>query len=162
MIVTENIKEYLLKDVKKYNNVKAAFNFDEKYNTSISQVYKFPFNFTTDEVWSIIMYDIKYYKKNNKSTDKVDILIDNLTNEHFPYVDFNRLSEKQKFHILCGMSSCFNSNDIIWFSIDEVCGYNNNDVNSEIDKLSLEMQHDIQWVMSPKTFSKMKKQLKLI
>lgn len=159
--VDRNIdKKYLLKYLRKFNNHKPALEFDKKYGTTLSQEYTFPFDLTADEVWNIIEYDLTYYKKHKEESEKYSILFENLTNEYFPYVDFDNISRRQKAQILDGMASCFNSDDIIWFSIDEMYHYKNIEVNKEIENFSQSIEKDIQWVMSPKTLKKMKKQLK--
>lgn len=159
--VDRNIdKKFLLKYVKNVDNFKPSVYFDEKYSTTLSQEYTFPFGLTANEVWNIIEYDITYYKKHKEESEKYSILLENLTNEHFPYVDFDKISRSQKAQILDGMASCFNSDDIIWFSIDEMYHYKNIEVNKEVEKLPNNIQNDIRWVMSLKTLKTMKTQLK--
>lgn len=153
-------KNYLLSGIKEFKNFKPSKFFDSKYGTTLSQDYTFPFDLTADEVYGIIRYDIDYYKKHNVESEKYEILIDNLTNEYFPYVNFDDIDKRQKECILSGMASCFNSDDIIWFSVYEMFAYKNIEVNSETDKFPKVIEKDIQWVMSPSTLSNMKKQLK--
>ena len=152
-------KKYLLKGVKKIKNKKPSKNFDIKYGTSLSQNYNFPFELTADEVFNIIWYDLEYNRKYEEESEKYKILIDSFTNEYFPYVDFNNINNLQKYYILNGMVSGFNYDDIIWFSIKEMFYFKNINVNKEIENFPNQIQKDIQWVISPKTLKKMKKQL---
>lgn len=150
-------KETLLNGIIEVRNFKPSVLFDEKYGTSISQEYKFPFDLTADEVWNIIDYDNKYYDKYHKLSKKFMKLFNNFTNEYFPYVDFNTIDDNTKNAILCGMSSGFNKDDIIWFSIKNMFYGINHEVNNEVNKFPKEIQDDIQWVMSPNTLKKIKK-----
>ena len=149
-------KEILLKNIKEVRNSKPSLEFDNKYGTNLSQEYKFPFDLSADEVWNIISYDIKYYDKYNKDSKQMILLLNSFTNDYFPYVDFNKIDINEKAQILNGMSSGFNKDDIIWFVIDKMYYYKNNNVNNEIEKFPKQIQDDIHWVLSPKTLNKLK------
>lgn len=158
----EHIKESLLnrknilKGIKEVINFKPAKIFDEKYGTNLSHDYKFPFDLTADEVWNIISYSNKYYNKYKKETNKLISILNNLSEEHFPYTDLSKLNTNQKIDLLFGMSSCFNPDDIIWFVVNGIKYSDNTKINYELNKLPEEVVDDIQWVVSPNTLIKLK------
>lgn len=149
-------KETILKGIKEVINFKPTIIFDEKYGTNLSQIYNFPFGLTADEVWNIISYSNKYYDKYKKESNKLIDVLNNLSEEHFPYTDLSNLDINQKIDLLFGMSSCFNSDDIIWFVVNGIKYSDNTKINYELNKLPREVVDDIQWVVSPKTLIKLK------
>jgi hypothetical protein len=55
------------------------------------------------------------------------------------------------------MTSNFNEDDIKWFSIDGIKHHNNTEVNKRIEEeLPEDVQEEIGWVPSPKTYEKIK------
>ena len=149
-------KDYFTNGIEKVKNAKPAVNFDRKYGTKLSQEYNFPFGLTADEVWNLISYNNKFYDKNEKDSQKLIQFSNNLTKEHFPYTDLSKLNINQKMNLLFGMSSCFNSDDIIWFVINGINYSKNTKINNEIKKLSKQVIYDIEWVVSPNTLIKLK------
>jgi len=149
------------------NNEKITYDFDKKYGTSISQTYKYPFNLTDDDVWKAwTECKSRAYLPTVPSNvaqgycDTWDNIINALDETHFPYSGVKSLSKEIKRHILCGMASSFNFDDIVHFSIDGIPGYLNTDVSEEIKKtFPPEIVYDIQWVVSPKTLEKLKEQI---
>ena len=65
-------------------NHKPALEFDQKYGTSISQEWKFPFDMMADDVWNLITTKIGY-----RVEPQVKRFVDALTIEHFPYRDLD-------------------------------------------------------------------------
>lgn len=153
-------KETILKGIKEVINFKPTIIFDEKYGTNLSQIYNFPFGLTADEVWNIISYSNKYYDKYKKESNKLIDVLNNLSEEHFPYTDLSNLDINQKIDLLFGMSSCFNSDDIIWFVVNGIKYSDNTKINYELNNFPNEVVNDIQWVVSPKTLIKLKKHFK--
>lgn len=151
--------DILISFYKKHGNHKPAVIFDKKHGTSLSQTYNYPNNLSENEVWNIIIeYLSQRHTKNINDFDKlIDIL--NKLNKYFFYVDMKDLSIDDKFNILYGMVSGFNSDDIIWFSVDHNTGMRNKYVNKEISKLPHNIRQNIGWVLSPKTLKKLKEQL---
>lgn len=148
------------KDFEERENKKAAVDFDKKFGTTLSQHYKYPNNMSENDVW----YNIKKYSANKKyGLESFDRLMDilNQLDDYFPYIDLSNLSNKEKFDILYGMVSGYNSDDIIWYSVDHMIGTKNIEVNNEIEKLPYHIKINIGWVLSPKTLKKLKKQLHL-
>lgn len=134
-------------------NIKPSRIFDKEFGTSLSQRYKFPDNLYEDEVWKIIEDSNKVYGYDR--SERVKNLIKKLNYGHFPYMCVEYLDDNVKYKILCGMASCFNYDDIVWFSINGVYAYNNDDVNNELKKYPNINKH-IGWVVSPKTLKKIK------
>jgi hypothetical protein len=142
--------------VDSFFNDKPSKNFDQKYNTCLSQDYVFPFNLTADAVWIII--------KTSDITDDYTMINNILDNLDFPYIDVKTLSFYGKKDVLMGMASCFNSDDIVWYVQGNVgCSPASRKVEEEIHKeLGIMVtQWDLQWVVSEKTWMKMKEQLLL-
>lgn len=137
-------------------NHKPAVEFDEYFGTNLSQKYTFPFGLTDDEVWTI-----HCNCRDNDICDDFDNLLKNLNYSHFPLKGIESLSndDDTKYQILLGMASGFNYDDIIWFAIDHMYHYKNIEVNAEIEKMPKFIENKIQWVLSPKTVEKLKKEL---
>jgi hypothetical protein len=135
-------------------NYKPAVDFDEYFGTNLSQKYKFPFGLTDDEVWAIHVDCI-----DNKNCNEFDNILKNLNYSYFPLKGIESLSNDTKYQILLGMASGFNYDDIIWFAIDHMYYFKNIEVNAEIKKMPKYIENKIQWVLSPKTAQKLKKEL---
>lgn len=157
-LIKENIERFL--KVKKIENYKPSRHFDQKFGTSISGYYKFPFGLDEDVVWSVIL---PYHLKRENEELTKDIL-NEFTSVHFPYVNIEKLDEETKLQILMGMCSGFNKDDIIWWSI-----YNNRGLHHEENKKimslfslkfgpSFYMSH-VNWLPSRKTFNKIDKEM---
>ena len=127
-------------------NHKPAVEFDEKYGTSISQEWKFPFDMMADDVWNLIKYRVE---------PQVKRFVDALTIEHFPYRDLDKLDYEEKSDILMGMCSGLNMDDILYFSVERVYGFMNREISDALDRMGLEHK----WVVSQKTFEKIKEQV---
>ena len=108
-------------------NHKPALEFDQKYGTSISQEWKFPFGHTADEVWKNIQ------GKSYKDTFNFGPYINALSIEHFPYKDLDKLNYDEKCDILMGMCSGFNMDDILYFSVEKVYAFMNREVSDALD-----------------------------
>lgn len=130
-------------------NFKPALYFDCTYGTNIHTYYKFPFGLNADEAFNILT---PYWKESLEKTN----LIESLNDSHFPF-DIKNLTFEQKYHILQGMAAGLPIDDIIYFSVDDIKDYMNNDIKSEMKCFSLKTQ----WVVSPKTWNKIKEQLKI-
>jgi len=137
------------------SNYKPAVEFDKFFGTNLSQKYKFPDNLTDDEVWKIYV-DCK----DNDNYDKFDNILNKLDYSYFPYNGIELLSDDDKCSILLGMASGFNYDDIIWYTIDKMPHYKNKEVNDELKKIP-HIERKIEWVLSPKTLKKLKKQLNI-
>ena len=131
-------------------NCKPAVEFDERYGTSISQEWKFPFDHSADDVWKNIQ------GKDYRGTSRFGLYLDALTVDHFPYEHLDKLDYDQKCDILMGMCSGFNIDDILYFSVDKIYAYKNKHVSDELDSMGLIQE----WVVSEKTLVKIKAQLK--
>lgn len=139
--------------MRKYEkNNKPAEYFDSIYGTSLAQKYKFPNDLHENAVWEIIT--LSHNKKGR--SDELQDLINKLNYGHFPYMCVEYLSDDVKFNILCGMASCINFDDIVWYSINGVYSYMNIEVNNELNK-HIDISKHIGWVVSPKTLEKIKK-----
>jgi hypothetical protein len=136
-------------------NFKPAVIFDEKYGTNVAQHYKFPGGYDEDEVWDIIM--TWFWFHTNEYQDELAQMCDDLDENYFPYPNVKSLDQNTKFQIIKGMASCFNVDDIVWFSVNGIKGFMNTEVHEEQKKLGIFSQ--VQWVMSPKTLFKVKSQL---
>ena len=146
-----------------YYNDKPAVKFDQQFGTHLSQDYSFPGNRDADEIWDIIKDCIskKSWRTDGVSDcDTLKLVLDNLGKEHFPLNGIEGLDDNTKLDILMGMSSGFNIHDIYWFSIKRIMAFMNKDINDQCLKLfPYEVNRAIQWVISPPTFEKMKKEL---
>ena len=92
--------------------------------------------------------------------DKLKLILDSLGKEHYPLNGIEELDDNTKLDILMGMSSGFNIQDIYYFSVQRVMAFMNKDINDQCLKLfPYEVNRAIQWVISPPTFEKMKKEL---
>jgi len=114
---------------------------------------------TEEDVWRD--YILCYEKNKCNSFDRI---VMNLESFHFPYPNVDKLTFYEKSNILLGMVSGYNYDDIVWFSIKKLVGFTleSKKIKEEFEKyLTPEMIFDIQWVMSEKTFDKLKKELKL-
>jgi len=168
-VITESQKEYLVA------NHKPSAEFDEKYGTTLSQKYQFPFGMTDDMVW-YYFFKCKVespgtwddFRSPNRFRNTPDVycktwnkIVNALTSEYFPYDGVESLDFNIKSDILRGMSSQFNVDDIIHFSINGVYGYNNMDIENEINRTFPKSVTDsIHWVVSKPTLEKMKIQIK--
>ena len=136
-------------------NTKPALDFDKKYGTKLStEWFNFPRNLSSDMLWDIFTstgyFDSQLYRE----------ISNELSFEHFPYKNIELLTINQKYHILQGMVSGFNYDDIVNYSIKGIYGYMNTDVVNTIIKLYGNIvERDVQWVMSPQTLNKLKKEL---
>ena len=145
-------------------NKQSAVELDEKYGTSISKTdWKFPDNYTLEEVQNKIIYPA-VYRRNFKDELRLEEYISKLNKSHFNYPRFNSLTDDDLYYILNGMVSGYNYDDIVYFIKD--WDYKNpadqntqNTINDELIKLGVDKSY-LQWIISPKTFKKLKEQLK--
>ena len=151
-------------------NDKPARQFDNLFNTNISQEWEFPLNYSSEEVWRSISGcrralhgawddDDEIYKDEGECEMMNDIL-DNFTEEYFPLSGLKHFDEQTKIHILQGMASEFNADDIIDWAIHGIMAWNS-PVKYDVDKLENKLNFNIQWVPSIKTVNKIKKSLRL-
>ena len=134
-------------------NDKPSLRFDQKYGTNLSKKYSYPDDLDEDEVSKIL----KYCQNKQERCDEVGKLIDNLTSQYIDIPNVEGLPKNQKMDILYGMTSNFNEDDIKWFSIDNIKQYNNTEINKKIEEeLPTDVQEDINWVLSPQTYEKIK------
>jgi hypothetical protein len=138
-------------------NRKPAVEFDEIYDTHISQHYSFPDGLDEDQIWAIMSGTFSK-KRDEKDPEVLEIILSKLSSEHFPYPGVDQLSYDTKRAILSGMASCFNVDDIVWFSIDEIYAYMNDEVHKELYKMGV--YDNVAWVMSPKTLKRVKAEMK--
>lgn len=133
------------------NNEMLAKEFDSKYGTNISKEYDFPFRYTANQVWK--MFADNY---NHKENEEEWVRLVNNIDKHFPYADLTDMPFDIKEKIALGMASTFNPDDIIWFAVKGIKGFMN-PIKDEVS--AFEKKHDIiiPWVLSPKTFEKIKK-----
>jgi len=134
-------------------NSKPALEFDQKYGTNVSKKYKYPFDLDEDEVSKIL----KYCNVKKVRCDEVNKLIENLTSEYIDLPNVENLPKNQKIDVLYGMTSNFNEDDIKWFSIDGIKAYLNTEINNKMEEeLPEDVVENISWVLSPKTYQKIK------
>lgn len=136
----------------KKNNFKPALHFDQMYGTSLHTEYKFPGGITADEAYNILSGNWFWKSGVPKRTTE---LINALSEKHFP-VKISSLSMDQRYHILQGMAAGLPQECIVYFSIEGMVGYRNNVINRELEAKKLEAQ----WVVSPETWKRIKKQLR--
>ena len=106
-----------------------------------------------DEVSKIL----KYCQNKKERCEEAGKLIDNLTSQYINIPNVENLPKNQKMDVLYGMTSNFNEDDIKWFSIDGIKHHNNTEVNKRIEEeLPEDVQEEIGWVPSPKTYEKIK------
>jgi hypothetical protein len=85
----------------------------------LSADWKFPSGFSEAEVWHLCDSVLSNPENNNQSNyDKLEIIAKDLDYNFFPYKGVEDLPINVKFDILSGMSSGYNFDDIVWFSID--------------------------------------------
>lgn len=138
-------------------NSKPAVNFDNMFGTNVSQTYKFPFDLLPDEVW-----DLYYNCFRKKDCTKFAKIVYNIKYEHFPYHDYMNLDIHKKMDIVAGMASCFNVQDIINFSVNDIKGYSpeTKRIRREIVELfGKDVDWNIFWVPSQYTLDLLKKQM---
>lgn len=130
-------------------NFKPSFEFDKKYNTNLSTEWDiFPRGLKLESLWELFISNKELYK----------IIATELKYEHFPYDGIDSLTINQKNDILQGMLSGLNY--IVHYSIKGIYGYMNTDVvNTTIKLYGNIVERDVQWVMSPQTLNKLKKEL---
>ena len=140
----------------------------------LSDKWRFPSGLSESEVWSVCDSVMSNPQKNNQDNYKIlKLLADNLTYDFFPYQGIEELPQNIKFDILAGMSSGYNFDDIVWFSIDKKT-YEHPDSKIVRDFLKSEfdidvgftwrelkpgnkkMQPSIGWVPSQKTLDKLR------
>lgn len=96
---------------------------EKQYNLpkgTLSHNWSFPSGLSEMEVWHLCNTVMKNPEINNyKNYETLKIISNNLTCDFFPYKDVDQLPENIKFDILAGMSSGYNFDDIVWFSIDK-------------------------------------------
>jgi hypothetical protein len=138
-------------------NDKPALIFDKKYHTDAGEVYIFPFGYTMDEVSKLL---------HNQATSKKDSLklkelMDNLDDSWFPYKGIEKLGFDKKWDILFGMASGFNPDDIIWYSIEDKKANHrlSEKLRNEIEDFSPQVENSMNWVISPKTWKRIKPEL---
>ena len=150
IITEEQLKLIIEVQIKHF---KPAVIFDQNYGTNIAQHYNFPGGYGEDEVWNMIVawFDTNEYQ------NELAQMCDDLTQEFFSYPNVESLDQNTKFQIINGMASCFNVDDIVWFSVNGIKAFMNTEVHEEQKKLGIFNQ--VQWVMSPKTLFKVKSQL---
>lgn len=156
-------KTYIQKKEGGIINFKPALEFDKKYGTNISKTdWKFPENYNADYVYEKI---ISPMFRENVGIKKRKYFYDYLEKleegNYFPYNNF----EKKNFDILSGMVSGFNFDDIKYFIEDWQYIWNTKKgqlqrkrIERELMKLGVD-DDDVQWIISPKTVQKIKKQL---
>lgn len=142
-----------------FYNEKITRKFDEQWGTNLSQTYNFGNGLSSDDVWELLQRCI--YEKKGCTAKKKDKLVEIIASlpEIFPYAETDDLDFWDKIDVVAGMASEFNSDDIIWYSIDGIKGYMNKEQN-DLEKKYPELP-PIYWVTSPKTISKIKKHFKL-
>jgi uncharacterized lipoprotein YehR (DUF1307 family) len=134
-------------------NDKPSLRFDQKYGTNLSKQYSYPGDLNEDEVSKIL----KYCQNKKERCEEAGKLIDNLTSQYINIPNVENLPKNQKMDVLYGMTSNFNEDDIKWFSIDGIKHHNNTEVNKRIEEeLPEDVQEEIGWVPSPKTYEKIK------
>jgi hypothetical protein len=149
--------------IEKYN-FKPSLTFDKKYGTSVSKTdWVFPNGYTADEVYDKIIYPL-INRENKKNWERVDNYIAKLNRSNFDYPKFNSLSEDDLWSVLNGMVSGFNYDDIVYFITkwdytNPVESNKNKKTQNELVKLGVN-ERDIRWIVSQKTFLKLKEQLK--
>jgi hypothetical protein len=162
IIITEHQLNNIILEQKnrERENFKPSEEFDKKYGTNLSQTYEFPLNLTEEEVWKDYINC-----KNNKKCNSFERIVMNLESFHFPYPNVDRLDYKIKRDIVLGMVSRLNYDDIVWYSIENNTGMSkkSRDIFGKIyETFGKEMDRNIEWIVSEKTFEKMKEQLSVL
>ena len=155
-------KTYIQKGKGGRINFKPSLEFDKIYGTNISKTdWKFPENYDADYVYEKIIAPMF---RDNVSTKKVEVFRNYLrkfqAGNYFPLRD---IRASYAYEILIGMASGFNYDDIIYFIQD----WDWQSKKSQLKRQKIEKEliglgvdsNDIQWIISPKTFEKIKKQL---
>lgn len=89
-------------------------------NGTLSKNWQFPSGLSEGEVWHLCDSVLSNPENDNqKNYDQLKMLADNLDYQLFPYKGVEGLPLNVKFDILSGMSSGYNFDDIVWFSIDK-------------------------------------------
>jgi hypothetical protein len=143
-----------------YKNVKPPKEFDERFGTKVAQDYEFPFHLTADEVWKIIKDNDDGYEYS--FSEKLNNIIENI---NFPYIDMSTITQDQRLDILMGMASCINSDDIIWYINGNYgCSRASLEVEQEMRIVlsNFIVQNYVEWVISRKTWKKLKEQLSVL
>jgi hypothetical protein len=138
-------------------NDKPALIFDKKYHTDAGEVYIFPFGYTMDEVSELLHNQAT----SKKSRLKLKDLMDNLDDSWFPYKGIEKLDFNKKWDVLFGMASGFNPDDIIWYSIEDKKASHrlSEKLRNEIEDFSPQVESSMNWVISPKTWKRIKPEL---
>lgn len=146
-------------------NIQASVDFDKKYGTSISKTdWTYPNGYTTDEVFEKILMPISSSNRPSKKKWKVfEDYVDNFNKSNFNYPHLENLWEEDLWWVLWGMVSGYNYDDIVYFITKWKTDFNTERPKQDENKKELIRlgvnEHDMQWVFSPKTFNKIKKQL---
>lgn len=148
--ITKNQLNTLLEG--KYENVKPSKDFDKKYGTNLSQKWDFGKGIDSDEVWDIIHECFE-----ERKCRKLSYLVEDLDEKIFPYPGVSSLPIRTKIHILQGMASEFNFDDIVHFSIENKTGVTDKPFGKFYKKLTEKEKDDLQWIPSKKTLEIVKK-----
>jgi hypothetical protein len=146
-------------------NIQSSVDFDKKYGTSISKTdWTYPKGYTTDEVYKKILLPISSSIRYSKKKWKVfEDYIADFNKSNFNYPHLKNLWEEDLWWVLWGMVSGYNYDDIVYFitkwhtDFDTEKPKNEKQIK-ELIRLGVD-ENDIRWIISPKTFNKIKKQL---
>ena len=151
-------------------NGKPARQFDNRFNTHISREWAFPLNYTSEQVWRSIkgcqlatlpgFEDDDMIFKDKKECETVNKILEAFTENYFPFSGLEELDRQTKIHILMGMASEFNADDIISFSINNIGGMSS-PIRDKVHALEDKLDYELHWVLSVKTYNKIIKALGL-
>lgn len=153
VIITESQLKKLIEA--KYFNYKPARDFDSYYNSNIAQTYEFPGGLSSDDAWDVIQ---DCWEK--RECVSLFALIQNLSEEHFPYPGVEYLEDEMKADILMGMASELNFDDVVHYAIKGQNGLHDKAFNKFHASQKPSIQNRLQWISSPKTRKKIQKILK--
>jgi hypothetical protein len=139
-IITESQLKKLIES--KYFNYKPAREFDSYYKSDIGQTYDFPGGLSSDEVWDIIQ-DCWEKRICNPLFD----LLENLSEEHFPYPGIEKFHDEVKAEILMGMASELNFDDVVHYAIKGQNGLHDKGFNKFHAKQKPSVQNRLQWII---------------
>lgn len=149
IIITEDQLKNVVDSQKPSLSSHPAEDFDRLYGTKLSMRYDFT-PYTEKELQH--RWDMAVHHDKRKEFEECYPVI----KTGFPYVEYKKLNDGNKYDILCGMLSRYNPDDIIHFSIHGVKGYMNVEQHRLKKILPPEVAYKMQWVMSPHTLNLIK------
>lgn len=144
IIITEDQLKNIVESQKPSLSSHPSEDFDKLYGTKLSKRYDFS-PYTEKELQH--KWDMAVHHDKRKEFESCFPVIKTA----FPYVDYKKLNDQNKYDILCGMLSRFNPEDIVHFAVHRVYGFMNVEQHRLAKQLPPEVAYNMQWVMSPHT-----------